>query len=214
MSYSQTRRCPQCGNVPKRWRNGVCANCRKHNIAEEKAAGAYVPAVPGPKPTERPKSAWFQFRTISLTQQQAERFWSYVEKTEGGCWNWQRPLDNGYGNFYIGKLGVRAHRVAYTLVKGTLPDDKVIDHLCRNRACVNPEHLELVTVQINTLRGVGPSAQAALVTHCPQGHPYDEQNTWLETRQGRKPKRHCRKCNKRRSQDRRAGLTGSKGGNA
>nr|WTB35078.1 HNH endonuclease [Streptomyces sp. NBC_00830] len=191
--------CPECGKEPKRWRRGVCDNCYKHLLRQMKEAGTYTPARTGPKPTKQRQTSPLKVRAISLTAQDEQRFWSYVSKTENGCWPWQGALDQGYGSFSLKGTNLRAHRVAYTVARGELPEDKVLDHLCRNRPCVNPDHLELVTVQVNTLRGEGPSAQAAKATHCPQGHPYDEQNTWLE--RGRK--RHCRTCNKLRQQARR-----------
>ncbi|MFF8250126.1 HNH endonuclease signature motif containing protein [Streptomyces griseus] len=129
-----------------------------------------------------------------------ERFWSKVDKkgpwalrhgAPGRCWVWRASLrPDGYGQFRLDKRTIRAHRLAYELLIGSIPEGLVIDHLCRNRACVNPAHLEPVTLQVNTLRGFGYSAIAARKTHCPQGHPYDAKNTY------RRPngKRFCRAC--------------------
>ncbi|MFJ4777405.1 HNH endonuclease signature motif containing protein [Streptomyces sp. NPDC088762] len=71
------------------------------------------------------------------------------------------------------------HRIMYEQAKGPIPEGLQIDHLCRNRACANPEHLEAVTQKENILRGTGPSAQQARQTHCLNGHPFDEVNTYV-----------------------------------
>jgi hypothetical protein len=103
-----------------------------------------------------------------------QRFWSYVHFTPS-CWEWTAYRHDGYGRFNEGSRIARVHRFAYELLVGPIPDGLTIDHLCRNRACVNPAHLEPVTVKVNVLRGEGPAAQHARKTKCPQGHPYDTQ---------------------------------------
>lgn len=141
-----------------------------------------------------------------LTQSVADRFWVKVDKqgpwslrqnAPGRCWEWiASRRSDGYGQFRVGgRVGgrvLRAHRVSYELLIGRIPDDLVIDHLCRNRGCVNPQHLEPVPFRVNVLRGEGISARAARVTHCPKGHPYDAANT-LRRRNG---KRLCRACHR------------------
>lgn len=110
-----------------------------------------------------------------------------------GCHNWTAYIAHGgYGQICTGGRGQkeRAHRVAYQLAKGPIPDGLVLDHLCRNRRCCNPDHLEAVTQQTNVLRGEGPAAIAASRTHCPQGHPYDDANSYIPT----SGFRHCRAC--------------------
>lgn len=128
-----------------------------------------------------------------------ERFWAKVDKTHpSGCWVWTAALCNGYGMF--GFNGMRAHRLAYIELVGEIPAGLVIDHLCRNRACVNPAHMEPVTNRENILRGVGIVAQCAAKTHCPKGHPYDEANTWMS----KAGSRHCRTCKNAKDRARRA----------
>lgn len=104
-----------------------------------------------------------------------DRFWVKVQKTDS-CWNWTAAqFGNGYG--VIGAKGRShlAHRVAYQLLKGSIPEGLQVDHLYRNRLCVNPDHMELVTNQENTRRGTAGDWQRSK-THCPWGHEYTEDN--------------------------------------
>lgn len=103
------------------------------------------------------------------------RFWSRVDKTSS-CWNWLGRLSDGYGRFWINREPFRAHRVAYLLEIGEIPEGLQLDHLCRNRSCVNPAHLEVVDSRTNALRGIGPAAQNARKTHCAHGHPLSGTN--------------------------------------
>jgi HNH endonuclease len=116
------------------------------------------------------------------------RFWSKVEKTLNGCWLWGGSRSAaGYGMFYVGAGGrTLAHRYAYELVRGGVPHGRELDHLCRNPACVNPEHLEPVTHRTNVLRGTSPSALSATSSSCPNGHEYTPETTWLTPSGGRR----------------------------
>lgn len=98
-------------------------------------------------------------------------FWNHVIRTEG-CWLWQGSIGNhGYGIY--GKPQVLAHRRAYEVLVAEIPAGKTLDHLCRNRLCVNPEHLEPVSLVENVMRGESPPARNARKTHCPHGHLLD-----------------------------------------
>lgn len=122
------------------------------------------------------------------------RFWSKVDMTPTihGCWVWTAGVAaKGYGQFRLNGKMEKAHRVAYELSVGPIPEGLVIDHLCRNRACVNSDHLETVTAVENTRRGDTWKLNAAK-TRCPQGHPYDEANTYI-SRDGWRGCRICRR---------------------
>lgn len=125
------------------------------------------------------------------------RFWSRVIKTyPDECWLWTGATNNhGYGQIYVKGQLQYAHRFSYELQVRPIPDGLELDHLCRTPACVNYRHLEPVTHRTNVLRGVSPSAQHALKTHCPKGHSYDVRNTYINPTSG---SRSCRECAKAR----------------
>lgn len=122
------------------------------------------------------------------------RFFSYIEPvTEwDACWIWTGWGSDGYGRFMLGDGAVCAHRWSYEFLRAEIPDDLQIDHLCRNRRCVNPWHLEPVTQRENVLRGVGIAARNALKTHCKWDHEFTEDNTYY--RPDRPGSRECRAC--------------------
>lgn len=127
-----------------------------------------------------------------------DRFMVKIDKTPD-CWNWIACLSReGYGRYSFGKKVVFAHRQSYEYFVGDIPEGLVLDHLCRNPACVNPDHLEPVTHYENWHRGLrgklGKLPRA--ITHCINGHEYSEENTYYRNN-GTKE---CRKC--RYNQDR------------
>ena len=126
-----------------------------------------------------------------LSSNEVDRFMAKVRVDhESGCWIWiAARWPDGYGAFRSGDRKVRAHRWSYVHHKGPIPDGLILDHLCRNPSCVNPYHLEAVTHQTNTLRGIGPAAIHAKKTHCDHGHEFTPENTYRG-----KFGRSCRRC--------------------
>lgn len=137
-----------------------------------------------------------------------DRFWEKVDKNAAnGCWLWTASLDTkGYGQIGISyDRKKRAHVVSYVWSKGEVPEGKEIDHLCRNRACVNPEHLEAVSHRENCLRGPSENMVLHRSGKCKRGHLMTPENTWVSTKiyKGRGgPKRQCRICHAARSLER------------
>ena len=126
-----------------------------------------------------------------------DRFLAKVEpEPNSGCWLWSGSVTkNGYGRFGISRRDVRwAHRVAYEHWHGPIPDGLQIDHLCRVRSCVNPEHLEAVTCRTNLLRGIGFTGRQARQTHCLRGHLLEGDN--LSSWHLKHKQRHCRSCDR------------------
>lgn len=122
-----------------------------------------------------------------------ERFLVFIEVTEA-CWLWTGSNSGkGYGWFKDGK-GTLAHRYSYEHFVGPIPEGLTIDHLCRVRRCVNPDHLEAVTLRENLMRGISPAAQCYRRTSCKYGHEYNETNTQFLDNGWRI----CRPCNARR----------------
>lgn len=125
-----------------------------------------------------------------------ERFEAKIElEPTSGCWLWTAQLDrDGYGQFRFEGRKWAAHRLAYTALVGPIPEGLTIDHLCRVPGCVNPDHMEPVTIGENTRRGTTGQKTGAMQrakTHCPQGHEYNAPNTYVY---GEGKKRGCRTC--------------------
>lgn len=128
----------------------------------------------------------------------AERLEAGTIREPSGCWVWMGGrVSSGYGAIKDRGKQLPVHRAAYELYVGPIPEGLVLDHLCRNRPCWRPAHLEVVTQQVNTLRGVGLTASQALQTHCKHGHEFTPENTYTG---GSPPGRRCRTC--RREQER------------
>jgi hypothetical protein len=107
------------------------------------------------------------------------------------CWTWAATRDrHGYGTFYLGGRNVGAHRAAWSLLVGPIPDGLHLDHLCANPPCVNPDHLDLVTQRENTLRGNAPTAAAYREGRCKSGHKRTPENTYAYGTR----RQQCRTC--------------------
>jgi hypothetical protein len=134
----------------------------------------------------QPKLTYIQ--TAPLTA--VERFASKYIMRESGCWEWQQHLNRGYGVFTVHGKAKMAHRVMWELVGHKVDLSLELDHICNNRKCVNPKHLQEVTRQVNLLRSGSQSALNARKKTCPKGHPYTGRNLMVF-----RGKRHCRTCN-------------------
>ena len=127
------------------------------------------------------------------------RFWESVRKTDT-CWMWQKSLNGkGYGNFCIKRpKQMEAHKFAWLTQIGEIPSGLVLDHICRNRACVRPSHLRILTKGQNVLVGNGICANKARQTKCKNGHSLSGQNLIL-TKRGHRQCRECTNDNNRKS---------------
>lgn len=134
-------------------------------------------------------------------QSTIERFEShYIPEPNIGCWLWTSSInENGYGRFtlFAPRRTVSAHRFAYEYYRGTIGDSLTIDHLCRTRSCVNPNHLEAVTMKENIHRGFGHCGNNARKTHCLNGHELKDPNLYYF-----KGGRICKACVIRRDKER------------
>jgi hypothetical protein len=109
------------------------------------------------------------------------------------CWQWKAATNaHGYGVVRYEGRNHLAHRLIYEILVGPILDGLELDHLCRNRGCVRPDHLEPVSRRENQLRGFAFSGINSRKTHCPKGHPYTPENIYQ--RPGGDPRRYCRRC--------------------
>jgi hypothetical protein len=135
-----------------------------------------------------------------------DRIGAKVVPVEDGCWLWAGHVaKNGYGQTWMDGAVRYAHRTVYELLVGPITA-ATLDHLCRVRSCVNPDHLEPVSMGENTLRGDTISARNAAKTHCLRGHEFNEANTYVW--RGRPLGRMCRACNRDQAAERRARIRG------
>lgn len=135
-----------------------------------------------------------------------ERIRTKYSVDPSGCWNWMGAISGGgYGQVWQSdaRKNVRAHRLVYEILTGPIDPGKQLDHLCRNRRCVNPAHLEPVSCRENLLRGETRAAKSAAATECPRGHAFDAANT-LVSRSRAGSQRQCRACARDRARARRA----------
>ena len=123
---------------------------------------------------------------------------SFYVNYQTGCWEWTKAIRNkkfGYGVFWYNGKNVYAHRAALLLHKNIpLKTNKCADHLCRNRKCVNPSHLEMVSFRENILRGESLPSRNAKKQFCPRGHELSGENLYLHKSKSGCLRRHCRSC--------------------
>lgn len=128
-----------------------------------------------------------------------ERFLlQWARDLETGCWEWSgSTAGGGYARLSVDGERVQAHRWVYEELIGDIPEGRDLDHLCRNRGCVNPGHVEPVTRRENLVRGETRIAEQVEQTHCKRGHEFTEENTYV-TSEG---KRQCRACKRRHGRE-------------
>lgn len=147
-------------------------------------------------------------RRAQCRQRAIDRYWTLADRSGGpnACWPWKGPQDcrgvrdgQGYGQASLDGEHMGAYKLGYILLVGPVPKGMTLDHTCRNRACVNPKHLEPVSTRINLLRGEGNCAKNARKIHCKHGHEFTPENTYQQVRKGQIVGRGCLTC-RRQSQ--------------
>lgn len=139
---------------------------------------------------------WRRNGTAERATEAAKFFARVARETEDGCWEWDRADLAGYGSqFVFDGRRTLPHRWAYSFLRADIPEGLELDHLCRNRRCVNPWHLEPVTRRENAMRGIG-SKQT-----CVHGHPYTPENTYIHPSKGSRMCRTCRREASRRHEN-------------
>lgn len=176
------------------------------------------------KPVEVDKSKWMtepptgtaftiiltNGRPVHLNMRDLDRLEQSFTVTDDGCWEWQRVLDReGYAVFKVksmkqGQVLLSAHRLAWSVRnRQQIPDGLTIDHLCRNRACINPDHLEPCEIWENTQRGTSPSVINQAKTHCIRGHELSGDNVYESPGRRGRPHRQCVTCRDEFAKERR-----------
>lgn len=129
-----------------------------------------------------------------------ERLNKSIVVDDNNCWIWQGKFNrHGYGILKVMMADNKsrpyaAHRFSYLVIRGNIPDELELDHLCRVISCVNPHHLEAVTRKVNNDRSTSLSAQNSKKTHCKRGHEFTGENTKIILKPYKLPGRQCRQC--------------------
>lgn len=176
--------------------NEICQNNTVKTLTPSPLEGRAE--APPPKPKKRPLVA------TDISEAGRVKFWERVAK--GGhdeCWEWQHALNRaGYGVFCAAGVYGLAHRLSFQLMRGEIPSGLFVDHMCRNRACVNPSHLRIVTLRVNNLENsVSLFAINAAKTHCIHGHPFSGDNLKIRIRPSGNVMRRCLKCHQNQKRD-------------